>query len=287
MIYRMHHLAWAGQPGGLLMADKARQHISTVAVSRRKTARSRGKVLEPSSSRVRVSPTGQRILDLLLQPMSGHDIAEHLNVTPQRVRQMIRKLLAIGKVRVGDPERILTIIARDEDPAVLLSYREERVLSCLRFGEETTAPLIAAALHMPLPDVMEYLTALNNDGFVQGVEESRKGVHWCLTEDGAGHPQYRPEAKKARPVPLPVRSDRVADLLSLLATHGPARMPELRDALCIPNASANALMQYLKRKGLIRKAAKSLTAPYVLTELGIKTQQLMHRRDNQGEAHLA
>jgi DNA-binding MarR family transcriptional regulator len=269
------------------MTGKAGQRVSTAIKSPRKIARRRGTASEQSSGGVPVSPTGQRILDLLVQPMSGHDIAEHLNVTPQRIRQMTRKLLATGKVRVGDPERILTIIARDEDPTVLLWYREERVLSCIPFGEETTAPLIAAALHMPLADVARYLSALSTHDLVRGVEQPRRGVHWCLTNDGAGHPQYRPEAKKARPVPLPVRSDRVAELLSLLATHGPARMPELRDALCIPNASANALMQYLKRKGLIRKAANSLTAPYVLTELGIKTQQAMHRRDNRGEAHLA
>jgi DNA-binding IclR family transcriptional regulator len=66
--------------------------------------------------------------------------------------------------------------------------------------------------------------------------------------------------------------------LSHLAEHGPARIRDLRDALAIPHDSANALMQYLKRIGLIRKTGDALTAPLELTPQGLETQQAMIRR---------
>jgi hypothetical protein len=48
--------------------------------------------------------------------------------------------------------------------------------------------------------------------------------------------------------------------------------------LAIPHNSANALMQYLKRIGLIRKTGDALTAPLDLTTQGLQTQQAMVRR---------
>src|SRR3954453_9568351 len=112
----------------------------------------------PSS---RVGPSGQRLLDLLDQPMRGHEIARRLTVTPQRVRQLVVKLMAMGRVRVGDPDRVLLIVARREDPSVLLTYSEERVLSSLPQTEETTAPSVAGAVEVPRADVMKLLTSLS------------------------------------------------------------------------------------------------------------------------------
>jgi DNA-binding MarR family transcriptional regulator len=230
------------------------------------------------TSRIRVGPAGQRLLDLLDRPMRGHEIAGHLEVSPQRVHQQVVRLMAIERVRVGDPDRVTLIVARREDRSVLLSYPEERVLSSLPQTEETTASYVAAALEVPLADVMERLTSLGDKGLVRQTGQSKRGAHYSLTEAGAAHLQYRSEAKKARPVPLVVKSDRVRQVLSHLAEHGPARIRDLRDALAIPHDSANALMQYLKRMGLIRKTADALTAPLELTPQGLETQQAMIRR---------
>ena len=62
-------------------------------------------------------------------------------------------------------------------------------------------------------------------------------------------------------------------------------MRDLRDALRIPNDSARALMQYLKRKGLIRKAEESLRAPFELTGQGSETQQALSRRLEEHSPH--
>jgi len=42
----------------------------------------------------------------------------------------------------------------------------------------------------------------------------------------------------------------------------------VRDALGIAYASINALMQYLKRKRLVKKVGDELSAPYGLTDEG-------------------
>ena len=223
--------------------------------------------------RMRVGPAGRRLLNLLHRPMRGHEIAGHLDVSPQRVRQLVVELMAIGRVRVGDPNRVTLIVARSDDPSVLLSYPEERILSSLPQTEETTASSVAGAVEVPRADVMKLLTSLSDKELVRETGQSGRGVHYSLTEAGAAHIQYRSEAKKARPVPLAVRSDRVRQVLSHLAEHGPARIRDLRDALAIPYDSANALMQYLKRIGLIRKTGDALTAPLDVTMQGLVLYQ--------------
>ena len=49
---------------------------------------------------------------------------------------------------------------------------------------------------------------------------------------------------------------------------GTLRIRDLTKKLGIERRSMNALMQYLKRKQLIRKAGTNLVAPYSLTEEG-------------------
>jgi Mn-dependent DtxR family transcriptional regulator len=215
--------------------------------------------------------------------MRGRELAQHLKVSPQRVTQQVVRLMALGRVRVGDPERVTLIVARREDPSVLLSYAGERILSSVPQMEETTAAFVATDLGIPVEEVAEQLRFLSEKGLVRETGQSGRGAHCALTEAGAAHPQYRSDAKKARPVPLAVRSDRVCKVLSHLAEHGPARIRDVQDALAIPHDSANALMQYLKRKGLIRKTSSTLTAPLELTPTGLETQQAMVRRGNQNQ----
>jgi Mn-dependent DtxR family transcriptional regulator len=77
---------------------------------------------------------------------------------------------------------------------------------------------------------------------------------------------------------LKVKSDRVRSVLSYLAEQGEARIKEVRDGLAISQASMNALMQYLKRKGLVRKIRRDLSAPYELTSEGRDILREMSRR---------
>ena len=222
--------------------------------------------------------SGERLLDLLDRPMTGREIARALRVSRERVRQLVVKLMALGRARVGDPDRVTLIVARAEDPSLLLPYAAERVLSSLHPDEATLASYVASDLGKTLAEVTDRLAWLTDQGLVRENGRSRRGAHWALTEAGAAHPQYRSAATKARLVPLPVKSDRVRQVLSHLADHGPARIRDLRDALHIQQTSINALIQYLKRKGLVRKTADDQMAPLELTPQGLETQQAMVRR---------
>jgi len=170
------------------------------------------------------------------------------------------------------------IVARHNDPTVLLPHLAERVLSSLVETQETSASSLAARLRTPLEEILNQLSWLADQGLVRQTGESPKAPHYAMTEGGASHPQYRPDVTKARPVSLPVRSDRVREVLSYLANHGPARIVHLRDALDISHGSINALAQYLKRKGLIRKIDDSREAPFELTTEGLNTQRAMIQR---------
>jgi predicted transcriptional regulator len=86
------------------------------------------------------------------------------------------------------------------------------------------------------------------------------------------------------PQPL-VKSDRIHSVLSFLAERDQARIRDVRDALGIPHNSMNALMQYLKRRGFVEKAAATANAPYTLTEAGSNALNDMRRRPSHGGHH--
>jgi predicted transcriptional regulator len=63
--------------------------------------------------------------------MRGSELAKSLDITLQRVHQLVVKLHAQGLVKFGDPERILDVVLRIQDKTVLLSHDEARVLSAM------------------------------------------------------------------------------------------------------------------------------------------------------------
>jgi len=95
---------------------------------------------------------------------------------------------------------------------------------------------------------------------------------------GLKHPQYRQDARLAHAPRLPVESDRVRAVLSAIRDARSLRIRDLKNALKIPQPSINALMQYLKRKGLVQKTSQEQAAPYSLTDKGFDTLTEMARR---------
>ena len=66
-------------------------------------------------------PGALRLLQLLDRPMRGSEIAEELGISHQRVRQLVIKLHAQGRVSFGDPDMPFWIVTRAGDrdsPAV-------------------------------------------------------------------------------------------------------------------------------------------------------------------------
>ncbi len=221
----------------------------------------------------------ERLLDALDRPMRGSDLVERLGVTPQRVHQLIVRLHAQDRVRLGDRGKILHIIARSDDPSLLLTHGEERILSALPDEAATTVPRLAAGARMLSARAKNAVDHLYEKGLVEEAGSSRGRTLYRLAAEGRTHLQRRASVRRAEPAPLKVKSDRVRNVLSYLAERDETRIKEVRDALGISQSSMNALMQYLKRKGLVRKLSHELSAPYELTGEGRDILREMFRRD--------
>ena len=134
---------------------------------------------------------------------------------------------------------------------------------------------------MPPERALAAILALQSKGMIEQGGSNRGQALYQLTVEGQEHFQRRTTARVAEPAPLPVKSDRVQALLSCMAERGEMRIVELGRALGIAQQSMNALMQYLKRKGLVRKMGRDLYAPYVLTDEGKATLTEMTLRNSQ------
>src|SRR3979409_1333592 len=105
-------------------------------------------------------PGALRLLQLLDRPMRGSEIAEKLGLSHQRVRQLVIKLHAQGRVSFGDPENPFWIVMRAGDKTPLLSRDEERVLSAIPREYATKATKIRLAARMPENKVQQILERL-------------------------------------------------------------------------------------------------------------------------------
>jgi DNA-binding IclR family transcriptional regulator len=56
------------------------------------------------------------------------------------------------------------------------------------------------------------------------------------------------------------------------------RITEVSEAVGVPHQSINALMQYLKRRQLVKKTGQEFSAPYCLTGFGQAALTEMTRR---------
>jgi len=220
---------------------------------------------------IRPGTSSDRLVALLDRPRRGTDLANELGISSQRVHQLVIRMVALGFLRVGDERHPLRIVCRADDHSVLLRITEERILSALPQGGATMVDKIAIMTRMTRPDVSASIQHLIDNGLVRQEGVSKHGELFILTPAGADHPQRRRTARRADLPPLPVRSERVREVLAYLVREGPTRTRDVGFGLKIPLRSINALMQYLKRKGLVRKSDAALNAPHEVTDHGRKT----------------
>ena len=142
------------------------------------------------------------------------------------------------------------------------------MLSALPDDMKTVATGLTAVTHLPLLRVQDLLARLCDLGLVENAGTRRGKELYLLSSVGRQQFQRREGARQAKPALLTVKSDRVCDVLSYLSDNGEARIKDVRDALGIAQASINALMQYLKRKQLVKKVGDKLICPYKLTDDG-------------------
>jgi DNA-binding MarR family transcriptional regulator len=221
---------------------------------------------------------GRRLLELLDRPMRGSEIVEKLRVSHQRVRQLVTKLYAQGHVTFGDPENPFWIIRRADDKTRLLSRDEEHVLSAIPREYVTNVTKIRLAARMSENKVLKILQALISSRFVEEFRGLQGSRVYRLTEAGESHFQRDQSARCAAMPRLPVESDRVRKVLSTILDSGAMRIRDVRNVLTIPRESINALMQYLKRKRLVKKNGPEFDAPYSLTGEGRAALAEMTRR---------
>ena len=221
---------------------------------------------------------GQRLLRLLVRPMRGNEIVKKLGVSHQRVRQLVIKLYAQGRVTFGDPENPFWIIRRADDRTPLLSRDEEHVLSAIPREYVTNVTKIRLAARMPENKVQKIIERLIASGFVEDLEGLQGNRVYRLTQAGKNHPQRDQTARRAAVPRLPVESDRVRKVLSTILDSRALRIRDVTDMLRIPRESMNALMQYLKRKHLVKKTGPEFDAPYSLTDEGRAALAEMTRR---------
>jgi predicted ArsR family transcriptional regulator len=223
-------------------------------------------------------PGGRRLLELLDRPMRGREIVEKLGITHQGVRQLLIKLHAQGRVSFGDPENPFWIVMRAGDQTTFLSREEERVLSVIPPEYATNATKIRLAARMPEDKVHQALEHLIVGRFVEAFEGLQGNQVYRITPAGLKHPQRGQSARRAKVPRLPVESDRVRKVLSAILDSGALRIRDVTDVLRVPHQSINALMQYLKRKHLVKKAGQEFNAPYSLTDEGRAALAEMTRR---------
>ena len=115
-------------------------------------------------------------------------------------------------------------------------------------------------------------------GLADAVGEFNSAALFRATANGIEHLQNRSDIDLAEPPHLPVYSDRVRGLLSVIESERALRVRDVKNALGWSFQATNSLMQYLKRKGLIQKADEAFDAPYILTPLGSLTlAEMTHR----------
>jgi DNA-binding IclR family transcriptional regulator len=223
-------------------------------------------------------PGGQRLLALLDRPMRAMEIADRLGLTHQRVRQLIVKLHAQGHLRFADPANPFWMVMRAGDKTHCLSRVEERVLSAIPREYVTNATKIRLATRVPEKSLHEVLERLVLRRLIDASEGLRAERVFRLTAAGASHFQRIQSAHRAQEPRLPVESERVRRVLSVISGSVALRIKDVRDLLAIPHRSINALMQYLKRKGMVAKTGPALDAPYALTVAGHAALAEIERR---------
>jgi DNA-binding IclR family transcriptional regulator len=198
-------------------------------------------------------------------------------MTHQGVRQLLIKLHAQGHVRFADRENPFWMVMRADDKTSLLSRDEERLLSAIPREYATDAKRIRLAARVPETKVHRILERLLVRRFVEA-SDGLRGVRVYRICTALGHPQCAQSAVRAEAQRPPVESDRIRKVLSVIFNSGELRIIDVTNMLSLARQSMNALMQYLKRKRLVKKTGRELYSPYSLTEEGLAALAEMTRQ---------
>lgn len=242
-----------------------------------------GRIAPPSG------PAALRLMNALDRPRSLTELSAELGLSRQRVSQLLVRFIAQGILRTADPLNPTRVVARADFADVLLPNAAARVLSALPDDGATTATRLRAVRNVASGSVDGALDRLVASGLAvaEAGPVSAAGLpgplSYRLTPAGSRHPQRAATVRRAESGRLPVSSPRVQAVLARMADIGPARSCDLARELGIEAHSANALMQYLKRRGLAMKSGPDAKSPHALTEAGLKLRAEFRRRELAGD----
>lgn len=217
-----------------------------------------------------ITPAEQRFLDALSQPSTILELASNLGVTRQRVHQLAERMLKKSLIKKSDRYAGNTVVARRDDSTVLLSNVQARALSALSVDTRSLTSSVGTVLELDEFESNLILLELKFLHLVNKVEHFSGRDAWMLTEKGRYHIQRLETGKKATLAPIGIKSERSINVLSLLSNQGPTRGKDISATLNLDKTSMNAFMQYLKRRGWIRKTGDAQLDPYELTDVGIQ-----------------
>ncbi len=216
-------------------------------------------------------PSGQRLLDLLDRPKNAGALSRESGLSRERVRQLLLRLHAQGRIAFVDPDHPSWLVKRADDESLVLLRDEARVLSALPLERAADVAGLTRATKLAPGEVERILEKLIDGGLVEALGGLNGAQAFRIAAAGLEHPQYVHIKRPLPPPPLPVRSDRVRTVLQTIADAEALRIVEVKHLTKISQNSINALMQYLKRKRLVAKAGDEFDAPYFLTEQGRAT----------------
>ena len=233
-------------------------------------------------SPARTTEAAQRLLEHLDHPKRSTALTVELGVTRQRVNQLIFRFLATGLLRSADPKYPTRLVARADDPTYLLRYDVEKILSAFPDSAATTIKHVGKRVSLSSDAIREIVHELIAHGLVEDCDGMGGDSLFQLTAEGAAHVQRDPSKKRAVSQRLPVRSHRVRSVLDHLAEKGPVRAVNLAQEIKISSQSTNALVQYLKRRGLVKKSGAAFNAPHEITIEGLRVREEMISRAGHG-----
>ena len=265
------HLAKKGVDGVWGLTARGRTVTVTVLPADKTRGRKPSRVVVAGS-------TAARLLALLETPRHRADLPGLLGVTRERIRQLVVIQSAAGRIRGAGSDDPIFALALANDPVLLLTYAQERVLSAFGEDKATTLSRLGQVAHRTPAVMSQIADFLRDAGLIEAAGRAAQGELWRLTPAGRSHWQRSEDVPRAEEPPPMFRSGRIANVLAYLARQGESRTVEVARALDIPAQSMNGLMQYLKRRGVVRVRSDAFHAPYVLTDEGRDLLAAMTRR---------
>jgi hypothetical protein len=197
----------------------------------------------------------------------------HLPVYSDRVRALLSAIENAGAMRIRD--LTATLRWHFQSTNSLMQYLKRKGL-VQKAGDFFEAPYALTVMgRFTLAEMVQ--PGQTKFGYSKDAVEA--------TNQFGGFPSRRTRSsgvqKKASAVKLPrlpVHSDRIQAVLSVISNAGPLRIKDVSDLVRLPPQSTNALMQYLKGKALVQKTGEHVGAPYVLTAAGRITLAEMEQR---------